>query len=523
MTVSAPAQRLSGPPYILALDEGSTSARSVLVDSTGAIVHEARAPVMWRRPRPGWVELDPVVLWQTQLDTIKRVLHAAEADPGDVAAVAVTSHRETMVVWDRRTGEPVHDAIVWISSQTDDIVARWRAQGLDDEFRDRTGLRNDSFFSAAKLVWLLESVPGVRARAEAGDLLCGTIDCWLVWNLTGGRAHVTDPSCASRTALFNLRSLAWDVGLCELLGVPMSLLPEVRPSDDTFGWVDDSVLDGQVPVRAVLADQQASMYGQACFGTGEAKNTFGTAGVLCVNSGTEPLLVDGLTSSVGWSALGDTRYELEGVVFHSGQTMQWLRDGLGLLASTDDIEALASAVPDTAGVYLVPGFGGLCAPYWDRRARACIVGMTLETTKAHVVRAALESMAYQTVDILHALERGGLQVTALKVDGGAAKNNLLCQLLADLSGLQIQRPRELERTALGVALMAGTGVGMWNGPADVESIWALDRVFDPQTDDASRYARRAGWLDAVGGTLSNRPPHTHHDALVTTGPKGLRT
>ena len=497
---------MSAPPYVLALDEGSTSARSVLVDSSGAIVHEARAPVPWRRPRPGWVELDPVALWKTQLDTVQRVLHSAGAGPGDVVALALTTHRESIVMWDRRTGEPVHDALVWISCQTDDIVARWQAQGLDEEFRRRTGFWNDSFFSAAKIAWLLEEIPGVRARAEAGDLVCGTIDCWLLWNLTGGRTHLTDHSCASRTGLFHLEELDWDAELCAMLDIPMSLLPEARPSDDVFGVVDPSVLPGDVPILAVLADQQASMYGQACFGDGSAKNTFGTAGVLCVNSGKKPVLVDGLTSSVAWTALGDTRYELEGVVFHSGQTLQWLRDGLGLVDPAEDIEALASSVPDTAGVHFVPGFGGLCAPYWDRRARASITGMTLETTKAHVVRAALESMAHQTVDIVHALDRGGLPVTQLKVDGGAAKNDLLCQVLADLSGLQIQRPRELERTALGVAMLAGIGVGMWSGPSDVESAWALDRVFDPITDEDTRRRQRAGWLDAVDRTLSRRAP-----------------
>lgn len=492
--------------YVLALDEGSSSARSVLVDLDQAIVHEARSPVAWVRSRPGWVELDPVQLWETQLGTVQRVLADAGAGPGDVVACAVTSHRETIVMWDRRTGEPVHNALVWISSQTDDIVARWQAAGYDELFRRRTGLRNDSFFSAAKVVWLLEQVPGARARAEAGDLVCGTIDSWLVWNLTAGRSHLTDHSCASRTALFNLESLSWDEQLCELLGVPTSLLPTALPSDAYFGDVDEGVLGGGVPIRAVLADQQASMYGQACFEPGSAKNTFGTAGVLTVNSGKAPLLVDGLTSSVGWSAAGRTAYELEGVVFHSGQTLQWLRHCLGLLRPDDDVEALAASVPDAGGVYLVPGFGGLCAPWWDRRATAACHGMTLETTKAHVVRAAVESMAYQTVDVVAALEHGGLPVTDLKVDGGGARNDLLCQLLADLTGLQILRPTELERTALGVALMAGSAAGLWQGPADVTAGWVLDRAFDPQLDADRRSELHAGWLDAVRRTLSTISP-----------------
>ncbi len=507
--------------FVLALDEGSSSARSVLVDQSGAIVQEARAPVSWQRPRPGWVELDPVDLWQTQLDTVRRVLDGARARPADIAAVAVTSHRETVMVWDRRTGEPVHDALVWISSQTDDIVARWRAEGLDELFRHRTGLRNDSFFSAAKLAWLLEHVPGVRARAEAGELAAGTVDCWLLWNLTGGAAHATDHSCASRTALFNLKSLRWDEDLCDVLGIPVPLLPPALASDAEFGAVDRNVLDADVPVRAVLADQQASLYGQACFGEGEAKNTFGTAGVLVVNSGKQPALVDGLTSSVGWTVQGETSFELEGVVFHSGQTLQWLRDNLQMLTQGEDIAAVAADVPDSGGVYLVPGFGGLCAPYWDRQARASIVGMTLETTRQHVVRAAIDSMAYQTVDIVDALQQGGVPVTDLKVDGGAARNDLLCQTLADLSGLQIRRPDELERTALGVAMLAGTGVGWWSGPDAVSAAWRLDRVFDPQIDAGRREELVAGWRDAVSRTLSRSPvgsPASH--VSETTSAKG---
>lgn len=504
-----------GPPYVLALDEGSSSARTVLVDATGAIVHEARADVPWRRRRPGWVELDPVALWELQRDTVAKVLAEAGAKPGDVVACGVTSHRETVLIWDRRTGEPVHDALVWISCQTDGIVDRWRAAGYDELFRARTGLRNDSFFSAAKLVWLLEEVPGVRARAEAGELLCGTVDCWLAWKLTGGATHRTDTSCASRTALFNLNALCWDDELLALLGIPPSLLPQAVASDADFGVLTNDLGIGAVPLRAVLADQQASLYGQACFEQGEAKNTFGTAGVLTVNSGDAPVLVDGLTSSVAWTAHGSTRYELEGVVFHSGQTLSWLRDGLGLLHRDDDVEAMAGSVPDTGGVHLVPGFGGLCAPYWDRGARACLSGMTLETTKAHVVRAALESMAQQTADIVSVLEHGSLAIADLKVDGGAARNDLLCQMLADLTGLVIRRPKELERTALGVALMAGSAVGLWNGPDDVRATWSLDRCFEPRIDADRREQRRAGWLAAVHRTLTTTPNPLPLPALPT--------
>jgi glycerol kinase len=488
--------------YILALDEGSSSARTVVVDPDGHIVGEARAPVVWNRPRPGWVELDPVRLWRTQLETMHGALSAAGVNAPDIAAVAVTTHRETVLIWDRRTGEPVHDAIVWISHQTDDIVRRWQADGLDDEFRRRTGLRNDSFFSAAKLAWLLQEIPGLRGRAEAGELACGTIDCWLLWNLTGGRSHRTDHSCASRTALFNLESLGWDDELCGMLGIPMSLFPEAVASDSEFGLVDRGVLEGTPPVRAVLADQQASMYGQACFSSHDAKNTFGTAGVYTVNTGGEALHVDGLTSGVAWTGEGRTVFNLEGVVFHSGQTLQWVRENLGLIGSSAEIEPMATSVPDTGGVYLVPGFGGLSAPYWDRRARASITGVSLETRAAHVVRAAVEAMAYQTCDITNLTQRNGYELTTLKVDGGAAVNNLLCQFLADVSGLQILRPRALERTALGVAYMAGIGIGMWESHLDIEKSWQADAVFEPAMSADRREELYRGWQEAVARTLT---------------------
>ncbi|GGM05156.1 FGGY family carbohydrate kinase [Nakamurella endophytica] len=491
-------------PYVLALDEGSSSARSVVVDSTGAIVGEARAAVEWSRPRPGWVELDPRYLWRTQLDTVHRVMAQTGVHASDLAAVAVTSHRETVMIWDRRTGEPVHDAVVWISHQTDDIVRRWQAAGLDAEFRRRTGLRNDSFFSAAKVAWLLAEVPGVRERAEAGELACGTVDTWLVWNLTGGRVHRTDHSCASRTALFDLENLRWDTELCAMLGIPTSLLAETVASDDDFGKTDPSVLGLPVPIRGVLADQQAGMYGQACFGAGSAKNTFGTAGVLTVNSGVRPQLVDGLTSSVGWTVGGRTAYELEGVVFHSGQTLQWLRDNLRLFDDATDIETLASSVPDAGGVYLVPAFGGMCAPHWDRQARASVVGLTLETNHAHLVRAALEAMAFQTCDVITELDRGGVPVTELKVDGGAARNDLLCQFLADISGRVIRRPRALERTALGVAYVAGLATGVWSSADEIERSWSCDREFEPRMSPDERAARRSGWQEAVDRTLPSR-------------------
>jgi glycerol kinase len=501
------------PGYVLALDEGSTSARSVLVDSNGGIVSEARTQVAWEYPRPGWVELDPVELWRLQLDTIRRAMSQSGLAGDDLAAVAVTSHRETVMIWDRRTGEPLHNALVWISKQTDDIVNRWRAMGLDDEFRHRTGLRNDSFFSAAKVVWLLENVPGLRARAQAGELALGTVDTWLVWQLSGGTSHRTDPSCASRTALFNLAERRWDAELCARLDIPMALFPQVVDSDGDFGFTDPAVVGARVPIRGVLADQQAGMYGQACFAPGSAKNTFGTAGVLTMNSGATPYLVEGLTSSVGWTVDGRTAYELEGVVFHSGQTLQWLRDGLGLFDDASDIERLAASVNNNGGVYLVPAFGGMCAPHWDRDARASVVGMTLETTGAHLVRAAIEAMAYQTFDIVAELDRAGVGVAELKVDGGAARNDLLAQFLSDLTGKVIRRPASLERTALGVAFVAGQAVGMWSGQSDIAQLWKCEREFQPSINADLRAELIAGWHNAVDRTLPSRfDAGLRHDA-----------
>ncbi len=489
---------------ILALDEGSSSCRSVLVDSSGAMHGEARETVTWEYPRPRWVELDPVRLWRDQLSTIERAMGRVGVKGADLAAVSITTHRETAMLWDRATGQPVHSALVWISKQTDDIVRRWSDQGLDEVFREHTGLYNDSYFSAAKVVWLLENVPDVRRRAEAGELAFGTPDTWLLWNLTGGRSHITDQSCASRTALFNLESLRWDQELCAMLDIPLAIFPDVIASDGDFGLSSAEVLGAEVPVRGVLADQQAGLFGQACFQPGAAKNTFGTAGVLVVNAGEKAQLADGLTSSVGWTVGGLTDYELEGVVFHSGQTLSWMKDNLRLFESNDEIEYLARLVPDSGGVYVVPAFGGMCAPHWDRDARAAVVGLTLESTSAHVVRAGLDSMAFQTADIIDALETGGVPVDTLKVDGGAARSDLLCQLTADLSGKVIQRPTSLERTALGVAFVAGLGVGIWDSVADLEQMWACEREFTPQIDAATREERHTGWREALDRTLPSR-------------------
>lgn len=493
--------------YVMALDEGSTSARAVLVNREGVIVAEARNPVVPNFPRPGWVELDPLALWQAQRASMEAAMAKVGATADDIAAIGVTTHRETCLIWDRRTGEPVYPAIMWMSKQTDDIVARWRAKGLDQLVRARTGLFNDSFFSAAKLAWLVENVPGVRARAERGELAAGTVDSWLVWSLTGGRVHATDHSEASRTALFALDRLAWDEEICTASGIPLPLLAPAHPSSFAFGEVrpSDCGVPGRstVPITAIMADQQAGMFGQACFEPGSVKNTYGTAGVLTANTGARPSVLEGLTASVGWTIGGITDYEAEGVVFHSGQTMQWLRDRLGVLAEGEDIEQVARQVPDNGGVYIVPAFAGICAPHWVRDAKAGIVGLTLETGRAHVVRAGLEAMAFQTRDNVEALKAGGFPIPELKVDGGATRNNLLCQFQADILGIPVRRPVELERTALGVAHMAGIGVGLWQ-QRDLADGWKVDRVFEPAMSADQRESLCANWDAAVNSVTGRK-------------------
>ncbi len=495
---------MSSPEFILALDEGSSSARAVVVDAGGTIVAEQRRPVVATFPRPSWVALDPYALWQAQQQAMIAAVAEAGITADDIAAIGITTHRESCLIWDRATGEPVHPAIMWMSKQTDPIIDRWRREGLDDEIRARTGLFNDSFFSAGKLAWILEEVPGVRARAEAGQLAAGTIDTWLLWQLTAGRSHATDHSEASRTALFSLENLEWDEKLCHHFGIPTELLPPALASDAHFGDVVPAEvgLPGTraIPVRAVMADQQAGMFGQGCFTPGSTKNTYGTAGVLTGNAGATPTVPAGLTGSVGWTVGGVTAYEVEGVVFHCGQTLQWMRDRLGLLGDAVDIESVSSSVPDTAGVYVVPAFAGMCAPRWERDAAAAIVGLTLESTAAHVVRAGVEAMAYQTHDNVMALVAAGVSVPELKVDGGAAASTLLCQFQADITGIPIVRPTELERTALGVAQVAGLASGIWT-QADLADHWTQDRVFEPQMSAERREELLAGWTSAVETTL----------------------
>lgn len=491
---------------ILALDEGSTSARAVLVDLEGRIVAESRNPVVPNFPHPRWVELDPVALWEAQRASMQSVIAKAGVTTDDIVAAGITTHRETAMVWDRKTGQPVHPAIMWMSKQTDEIVQRWSDVGLDERIRSVTGLNNDSYFSAAKIAWIMENVPGARVRAERGELAAGTVDTWLLWNMTGGHSHLTDHSEASRTALFSLGKLDWDEGLAKDCGIPLSLLPESLPSGADFGEMQPGqvCLPGSrpVPIMAIMADQQAGMYGQACFESGSLKNTFGTAGVITANTGGSPKLIDGLTASVGWTVAGSTIFEAEGVVFHSGQTLQWLRERMGALGPTEDIEEVAGRVPDSGGVYLVPAFAGMCAPHWERDARAGIVGLTLATGREHIVRAGVEAMAYQTRDNVDALIAAGVRVPFLKVDGGASRSALLCQFQADILGIPVVRPLELEATALGVAQVAGLTSGLWS-PDDIAGHWKADRTFEPTMEAARREELYAGWQEALDTILDH--------------------
>ncbi|MFM6980402.1 MAG: FGGY family carbohydrate kinase [Micrococcales bacterium] len=494
--------------YVLALDEGSSSVRAVLFDENGEAKADYSVAINDIFPNPGWVELDPQEVWNATLEAIHQAMRKLQVTAEDIAVVGITTHRESIVVWDRRTGLPVYNAIKWSSKQTDDIVKRWSASGFDSEIRSRTGVRNDSYFSAGKIAWLLENIDGVREGAADGSYAVGTMDSWLLWKLTGGTRHATDFSAASRTALLNLEQAAWDLELAALLGIPTSLLPAILESDEQFGEVAPGILPGPmkhpVPIRSILGDQQAGLFGQACLNRGEAKNTYGTAGVLTVNVGDKPEIMDGLSSSVAWALNSKLQFEAEGVVFFSGKTIAWLRDNLGLLESSAEAEALAMSVPDNGGVYMVPAFTGLCDPHWDGNVRGAILGLQLDTTKGHLVRAGLEAMAYQTADNVDKMREGGIDIPFLRIDGGAVRNNWLCQFQADVLGVPVLRPTEPERTALGAAHIAGAAVGMWS----LESIserWELDREFVPSISEDQRQSLLQGWKDAVVAAQSLPP------------------
>jgi glycerol kinase len=487
-------------PLILALDQGTTSSRAIAFGRDGRPVASAQQPFEQRFPSPGHVTHDPEAIWSSQLAVAQSVVRDV-GGAGRIAAIGVTNQRETTIVWDRSTGVPIADAIVWQSRITAPASERLRAAGHEPLFRARTGLPLDAYFSGPKIAHILDAVPGARSRAEKGELAFGTVDSFLLWRLTGGRAHATDVSNASRTLLFDVHHLAWDEELLALVGVPAPMLPEVRPTSGLFGETDPELFGRPIPIAALVGDQQAATFGQACFRPGQAKNTYGTGAFLLLNTGEEPRdSSNGLLTTIGWQleAGGPVTYALEGSVFSAGSAVQWLRDGLHAIERSEDVESLAASVDDTGGVYLVPAFTGLGAPYWDPNARGTIVGITRGTGLAEVARATLESIAFQVADVLEAMAAdSGARLSELRVDGGAATNDLLLQLQADILDVPVERPVVAETTALGAAYLAGLAVGYWDGLHDIESNWALDRRFEPSISADRRRSMLHGWHRAV--------------------------
>ncbi len=484
-------------PYVLALDQGTTSSRAILFDHDGSVRASASLEFRQHYPRPGWVEHDAEEIWKSQKETAEKALTEARASAADVAAVGITNQRETVVLWERATGKPVYHAIVWQCRRTAEMCDRVRQQGFDRTLREKTGLITDAYFSGTKIAWLLENVPGARARAERGELAVGTIDTWLIWNLTGGRVHATDVSNASRTLLFNIRALQWDEEILRYFDIPAALLPEVKASSGVFG--ETRLFGGSIPIAGVAGDQQASLFGHQCFERGGAKNTYGTGLFLLMNAGEEiPRSESGLIATVGWQRNGRTVYALEGSVFIAGAAIQWLRDELKLIASTEETDALARAVADSGGIYFVPAFVGLGAPHWDPYARGAIVGLTRGTGRAHLVRAAIEAMAFQTREVIEAMAKdSGSRPDVLRVDGGAARNDFLCQFQADILGVPVERPATTEATALGAAYLAGLGTGFWKDERELASQLKIARRFEPQMSASRREELYVGWHRAV--------------------------
>jgi glycerol kinase len=486
--------------YILALDQGTTSSRAILFDRQAKVVAVAQQEFRQIYPQPGWVEHDPLEIWASQLDVAREAVTTAGIAPSQIAAVGITNQRETTVVWDRATGIPIHNAIVWQCRRSAPLCDALKRGGWEPHVRERTGLVIDAYFSGTKIQWLLENVPGLRTRAERGEVCFGTVDSWLTFKLSGGKAWVTDYSNASRTMLFDIHRLAWDPDLCRALGVPMQMLPEVRPSSQVYGRTVAEFLGAEAPIAGIAGDQQASLFGQACFRPGMAKNTYGTGCFLLVHTGERPVASKtGLLTTIAASPTeGRAEYALEGSIFITGAAIQWLRDGLQIIATSAESEQIAASVPDTGGVYFVPAFVGLGAPHWDMYARGTILGLTRGTTRAHLVRAALEAIAYQTREVLEvASSDAGVNLTELRVDGGATANDLLMQIQADILGTPVVRPVVKETTALGAAYLAGLAVGYWTSRDEIAQNWAADRRFLPGMDGARRDALYATWRRAV--------------------------
>lgn len=485
--------------YIMALDAGTTSSRCCLFNEAGEVCSMAQKEFTQYFPQPGWVEHDAGEIWSTQLEVARQAMENIGATAANIAAIGITNQRETTIVWDKKTGEPICRAIVWQCRRTSKYCDELKAKGLTESFRKKTGLVIDAYFSGTKLRWILENIPGARQRAEAGELLFGTVETWLIWKLTGGKAHVTDYSNASRTMLFNINTLQWDEDILRELNIPKCMLPEVRPSSCVYGEALPQFFGAGIPIAGAAGDQQAALFGQTCFAPGEAKNTYGTGCFLLMNTGKTPVFSrNGLVTTIAWGLNGEVEYALEGSIFVAGAALQWLRDELRLIDSAPDSEYMARKVPDTNGCYVVPAFTGLGAPHWDQYARGAIVGLTRGVNKYHIIRATLDSLCYQTHDVLRAMEAdSGIKLTALKVDGGASANNYLMQTQSDIIDAPVQRPKCVETTAMGAAYLAGLAVGYWKDREDVRKNWAIERTFTPGISHEQRDKLLRGWNKAV--------------------------
>ncbi|MBF1414437.1 MAG: glycerol kinase GlpK [Prevotella histicola] len=492
--------------FILALDQGTTSSRAIVFDHNGHIKSVAQKEFTQYFPQPGWVEHNPNEIWSSQASVIAEAISAIDINGLDIAGIGITNQRETTIVWDIDTEEPIYNAIVWQDRRTSEYCDELKAQGLTEKIHEKTGLIIDAYFSGTKIKWILDNVPGARKRAEMGKLRFGNVDSWLVWRLTRGEIHVTDVTNASRTMLFNIKDLKWDEELLKLLDIPMSMMPEVKSSSEIYGHTKTTIFAHEVPISGIAGDQQAALFGQMCIEPGSIKNTYGTGCFVMLNTGSKPVLSkNNLLTTIAWKIGDKITYALEGSIYVGGSVVQWLRDGLGFITSSSEIEDLASTVPDSGGVYFVPALTGLAAPYWDQYARGTIIGITRGTTRAHIARAALDGIAFQTYDIAQAMAKDmDAPLMELKVDGGASRNNLLMQHQADLLGITVVRPKITETTALGAAYLAGLAVGFWNNIDEIKNQWQVERTFEPVADSEKIEAAKAGWADAIGRTLTKK-------------------
>lgn len=490
--------------YILALDQGTTSSRAIVFDHDGKICSVAQKEFTQYFPKPGWVEHNPNEIWSSQASVIAESISAIDINGLDIAGIGITNQRETTIVWDVDTEEPIYNAIVWQDRRTADYCDKLKAEGLIDTIREKTGLIIDAYFSGTKIKWILDNVPGARQRAEQGKLRFGNVDSWLVWRLTRGEVHVTDVTNASRTMLFNINTLKWDADLLKLLDIPVSMLPEVKTSSEVYGHTKTTIFAHEVPISGIAGDQQAALFGQMCIEPGAIKNTYGTGCFVMLNTGEKPVKSENnLLTTIAWKIGDKINYALEGSIYVGGSVVQWLRDGLCCIKSSSEIEELAASVPDSGGVFFVPALTGLAAPYWDQHARGTIIGITRGTTTAHIARAALDGIAFQTYDIARAMAKDmGAPLTELKVDGGASRNNLLMQYQANLLGIKVVRPKITETTALGAAYLAGLAVGFWKDLEEIKQQWQVERTFEPVPDNEEIAAAKQGWADAVRRTLT---------------------